>query len=200
MKDRVPQRLHPRSREEGGGVAIEGAGQGCGGDSTPEVAEAPAAPAPEVSRQEKIRRANSAKIARTETASSAVRETREDGALQEYGEYMKKVALKDDHPAFTALDYWQPRAVDGLDRSGNVVVPARWPHVGLVARLHLGVDATSCQAESNFSAFKLIVKNLRGKSSACKVEKTTSLSSTSDLSPGYARCWGFWVLHRISEN
>ena len=171
----------------GGGAAGGGVGEGGGGDSTPAGAEAPAAPVPERSRREKIRRAKSAKIARTETASSAVRETREDAALREYGEYMKEVALIDDDPAFTALEYWQPRAVDGLDKSGNVVVPARWPHVGLVARLYLGVDATSCQAERNFSALRLIVSDLRSKSSPGKVEKTVFVRLNKHLIPGLGK-------------
>ena len=174
----------------GGGAAGGRAGEGGGGDSTPAGAEAPAAPVPELSRQEKIRRAKSAKIARTETASSAVRETREDAALREYGEYMKEVALIDDDPAFTALEYWQPRAVDGLDKSGNVVVPAHWPHVGLVARLYLGVDTTSCQAERNFSALKLIVSDLRAKSSPGKVEKTIFLRLNKHLIPGLGKVLG----------
>ena len=154
---------------------------------TPAGDDEPATPVPELSRREKIRQAKSAKIARTETASSAVRETREDAALQEYGESIKEVALINDDPAFTALEYWKPRAVDGLDKSGNVVVPARWPHVGLVARLYLGVDATSCQAEKNFSTLKLIVSDLRAKSSPGKVEKTIFLRLNKHLIPGLSK-------------
>ena len=85
---------------------------------------------------------------------------------------------------------WQFRAVGGLDKSGNVVVPARWPHVGLVARLYLGVDATSCQAERNFSALKLIVSDLRAKSSPGKVEKTIFLRLNKHLIPGLGKVLG----------
>ena len=96
---------------------------------------------------------------------------------------MKEKALIDDDPPFTVPEYWQPRAVDGLDKSENVVVPARRPHVGLVARLYLGVDATSCQAERNFSALKLTVSDLRAKSSPARLTRPFSLGSASTLSP-----------------
>lgn len=32
--------------------------------------------------------------------------------------------------AFDRLQYWRDRAINGLDASGKVVTPARWPHVG----------------------------------------------------------------------
>ncbi|CAN0425948.1 unnamed protein product, partial [Laminaria digitata] len=102
-------------------------------------------------------------------------------------EYTKKAALPNNDSTFTALEYWKPRAVDGLDKSGNVFVPARWPHVGLVARLHLGIDATSCRAERNFSALKLIVSDLRSNTSPAKVENTIFLRLSKHLIPGLGK-------------
>ncbi|CAM9621870.1 unnamed protein product, partial [Hapterophycus canaliculatus] len=51
----------------------------------------------------------------------------------------------------------------------------RWPHVGLVARLFAGIDTTSCQAEMNVSALKLVVRDLRSSTSPAKVEQTVFL-------------------------
>ena len=52
--------------------------------------------------------------------------------------------------------------MDGVDdKTGKMVVPARWPHVGMLARLYLGVDTTTTttifHAESNFSALWAVV-------------------------------------------
>ena len=173
----------------GGGGGAAGGGRG-GGGSTAAGADAPAAPAapvPQLTGIENIRAAQNAKIAQPDTASSAVRETRQDTPLCEYEEYRKKAALPDTDSTFTALEYWRPRAVDGLDKSGNIVVPADWPHVGLVARLHLGIDATSCQAERNFSALKLVVSDLHSHTSPAKVEKTIFLRLNTHLVPGLGK-------------
>eukprot|EP00904_Undaria_pinnatifida_P001834 jgi/Undpi1/11651/HiC_scaffold_36.g13946.m1 len=70
----------------GGGGGAAGGGGG-GGGSTAAGADAPAAPAapvPQLTRIEKIRAAQNANISRMDTASSAVHETRQDAALQEY--------------------------------------------------------------------------------------------------------------------
>ena len=75
-----------------------------GGGSTAAGADAPAAPVPQQTRTEKIRAAQNANIARPDTASSAVRETRQDTALREYEEYRKEAALPDTDSTFTALE------------------------------------------------------------------------------------------------
>ena len=123
----------------------------------------------------RIRLAKSQEVARPEPAASDARETRENAGLREFTEYMKEAAPNDDDPTFTVLEYWKPRVTDGLNMSGNVVLPARWPHVGLVARLYAGVDATSCQAERNFFGLKLTASDLRANMSPAKVEKTLFL-------------------------
>ena len=87
-------------------------------------------------------------------------------------------------PDFNVLQYWKPRAIDGLDASGTVILPARWPHVGLVARLYAGIDTTRCQAERNFSALKLAVSDLRASMSPTKVEQTLFLRLNRHLIPG----------------
>ncbi|CAM9608743.1 unnamed protein product [Pylaiella littoralis] len=73
---------------------------------------------------------------------------------------MKEAAAANDDD-FDLLKYWNARGIDGVDAEGNVVVPAPWPHVGLLARLCAGVDTTSCQAERNFSALKKVLSDMR---------------------------------------
>ena len=45
------------------------------------------------------------------------------------------------------------------------------PHLALLARLYHGVEATSCQAERNFSALALVIGNIRSSMGAFKVEQ-----------------------------
>ena len=45
------------------------------------------------------------------------------------------------------------------------------PHLALLARLYHGVEATSCQAERNFSALALLIGNMRSSMGAFRVEQ-----------------------------
>ena len=120
-------------------------------------------------RLARIRAKNNQLVARPSTIPSAS-ETRTDAGLREFSEYMAGAALIN-NSEFDLLEYWRARAVDGLDASGKVVAPARWPHVGLVARVFAAIDTTSCQAERNFSSLKLVVSDLRTSLGAEKIEK-----------------------------
>ena len=88
---------------------------------------------------------------------------------------------------FDLLEYWRARAVDGLDGSGKIVAPARWPHVGLVARVFAGIDTTSCLAERNFSSLKLVVSDLRASLGAEEIEKILFLRLNRHLIPGLGK-------------
>ena len=63
-------------------------------------------------------------------------ELRKDAALREMAAYMKEAAPNNDSK-FDSLQYWEARGTNGVDPSGKVVVPARWPHIGLLARLYV---------------------------------------------------------------
>ena len=52
----------------------------------------------------------------------------------------------------------------------TVTSPAEMPYLALLARLYHGVEATSCQAERNFSAFANLIGDLRNSMLASKVE------------------------------
>ena len=121
-----------------------------GGGSRGTGAEAGAPPA--MSRMDKIRADMNKKVARP-TGNVDVPGLRKDAALREMTAYVKEAAPKNDSK-FDFLQYWEARGTDGVDPSGKIVVPARWPHIGLLARLYAGIDTTSCQAERNFSALK----------------------------------------------
>lgn len=69
---------------------------------------------------------------------------RAEDAVRELGEYMLEAPSK----KHDLLAYWKLHGTDTLDSgTGQVVLPARWPHLGLVARLYAGVDTTSRQGE-----------------------------------------------------
>ena len=124
-------------------------------------------------------------VARPSTIPSAS-ETRTDAGLREFSEYMAEAALINSSE-FDLLEYWRARAVDGLDASGKVVAPARWPHVGLVARVFAGIDTTSCQVKRIFSPLKLVVSDLRASLGAEKIEKILFLRLNRHLIPGLGK-------------
>lgn len=187
----VPQTSSAKSSGAGGAGAA-----GSAPSPAPTLPPAPAplpgppapAPAPAPSRMQRLRAQFSQKVLRPENDDiSGKVETREEACLREFAEYMKEASPPDDDPNFSVLNYWKPRATDGLDASGRVVTPARWPHVGLIARLYAGIDTTSCQAERNFSALKLVVSDLRARMSSDRVEQTVFLRLNRHLIPGLGK-------------
>ena len=44
--------------------------------------------------------------------------------------------------------------------TGNVTSQAEMPYLAFIARLYLGIEATSCQAERNFSALGHLIGHL----------------------------------------
>ena len=88
---------------------------------------------------------------------------------------------------FDLLNAWKSYATDGVDaKTGKVVTPARLPHIGLLARLHFGIDATSCQAERNFSALSALLGDLQSNLGRRKVEMMMLLKLNQQLIPGLA--------------
>ncbi|CAB1106613.1 unnamed protein product [Ectocarpus sp. CCAP 1310/34] len=56
--------------------------------------------------------------------------------------------------------------------TGKVTSPAEMPYLAFIARLYLGIEATSCQAERNFSARSHLIGQLRCKILPSKFERT----------------------------
>ena len=65
-------------------------------------------------------------------------------------------------------------------------MPARWPHIGLLARLYARIDTTSCQAEINFFALKQVLSDMRAGTLVHKTEKMLLLRLNRHLIPGFA--------------
>ena len=164
---------------QAGEASAEGTGGGSGGTG----AEAGAPPA--MFRMDKIRADMNEKVARPAGDVDAP-ELRKDAALREMAAYMKEAATKNDSK-FDFLYSWEARGTGGVDPSGKVVVPARLPHIGLLARLYAGIDTTSCQAERIFSALKQVLSDMRASVLAHKTEKMMLLRLNRHLIPEFAR-------------
>ncbi|CAM9594131.1 unnamed protein product, partial [Ectocarpus sp. 6 AP-2014] len=73
---------------------------------------------------------------------------------------------------FKVLGFWNRRGTDSVcATTGNVTSPAEMPYLAFIARLYLGIEATSCQAERNFSALSHLIGHLRRNILSRKVER-----------------------------
>jgi len=77
-----------------------------------------------------------------------------------------------DVDGFNLLGFWSRRGTDSTcPTTGTVTSPAEMPYLAFLARLYHGVEATSCQAERNFSALANLIGDLRSNMLASKVER-----------------------------
>ena len=144
-----------------------------GGESRGTGTEAGVPPA--MSRTDKIRADMNKKVVHPAGDVDAP-ELRKDAVLREMAAYTKEAAPKNDSKFDFLQYYWEARYTDRVDPSGKIVVPARWPHIGLLARLYAGIDTTSCQAERNFSTLEqVLISDARAGTLAHKTEKILSL-------------------------
>ncbi|CAB1113065.1 unnamed protein product [Ectocarpus sp. CCAP 1310/34] len=73
---------------------------------------------------------------------------------------------------FNVLGFWNRRGTDSVcSTTGNVTSPAEMPYLAFIARLFLGIEASSCQAERNFSALSHLIGHLRCNMLSRKVER-----------------------------
>ena len=73
---------------------------------------------------------------------------------------------------FSLPGFWLRKSEPTLAKgTGELVAPPDLPHLALVARLYHGVEATSCQAERNFSSLSFLIGTLRASTSLFKVEQ-----------------------------
>ena len=73
---------------------------------------------------------------------------------------------------FSLPGFWLRRSELTLARgTGELVAPPDLPHLAFVTRLYHGVEATSCQAERNFSSLSFLIGTLRASMSPFKVEQ-----------------------------
>ena len=73
---------------------------------------------------------------------------------------------------FSLPGFWLRKSEPTLAQgTGELVAPPDLPHLALVARLYHGVEATSCQAERNFSSLSFLIGTLRASMSPFRVEQ-----------------------------
>ncbi|CAB1115904.1 unnamed protein product [Ectocarpus sp. CCAP 1310/34] len=73
---------------------------------------------------------------------------------------------------FNLLGFWNRRGTDSVSAAtGKVTSPAEMPYLAFIARLHLGIEATSCQAERNFSALAHLIGDFRCNMLSHRVER-----------------------------
>ena len=76
--------------------------------------------------------------------------------LQELTRYVAQ-GLEMEEDGFSLPGFWRRRGSLKLSQAtGEVIEEAAMPHLAHLARLYYGVEATSCQAERNFSALALL--------------------------------------------
>ena len=82
------------------------------------------------------------------------------------------------------LMYWRGKSTAAVDPDGHEVVPPRWPHLALLARVYAaGVDNASCEAERSCSALALTASSVRSSFSPDKIRKMLFLRLNADLIP-----------------
>ena len=73
---------------------------------------------------------------------------------------------------FSLPGFWLRKSEPTLAQgTGELVTRPDLPHLALVARLYRGVEATSCQAERNFSSLSFSIGTLWASMSLFKVEQ-----------------------------
>ena len=109
-------------------------------------------------------------------------------AVRELGEYMVEASAVTGRGL---LSFWKLHGTDTRDSgTGKVVLSARWPHLGLVARLYAGVEAVSRQVERHFGGggngggnLGLAVRGLRTSMAPKRVEQMVLLRMNQHLLP-----------------
>ena len=89
---------------------------------------------------------------------------------------------------FSLPGFWLQKSKPTLAQgTGELVAPPDLPHLALVARLYHGVEATSCQAERDFSSLSFFIGTLRASMSPFKVEQIMFLKLNKGCLPGVQR-------------
>lgn len=112
-------------------------------------------------------------------------------ATRELWEYMADSSETSSAAGRGLLPFWRLHGTDTLDSgTGSVVLSARWPHLGLVARLFAGVEAISRQEERHFGGGEcngggvcVAVKALRSVMPPWRVEQMVLLRLNQNMLP-----------------
>ena len=88
---------------------------------------------------------------------------------------------------FNLLGFWNRRGTDSACPTSTVTTPAEMPYLAFLTRLYHGVEATSCQAERNFSALANLIGDLRSSMLASKVERKHMVDEVRDFDAAKAK-------------
>ena len=78
-----------------------------------------------------------------------------------------------DVDVFNHLGFWNRRGTSVCPTTSMVMSPPEMPYLAFIARLYHEIEATSWQAERNFSALAHLIGDLRSRMLASKVERMT---------------------------
>ena len=85
---------------------------------------------------------------------------------------------------FSLTGFWLRKSEPTLAQgTGEFVAPPDLPYLALLDCLYHGVEATSCQAERNFSSPSFLIGTLRASMSPFKVEQMMFLKSNQGCLP-----------------
>ena len=96
-----------------------------------------------------------------------------------------------DVDTFNLLGFWNRRGADSVcPTTSTVASPAGIPYLAFIARLCHEIEATTCQAERNFSALAYFIGDLRSRMRASMVERMVFiwLKRLDWRSPRVGRC------------
>jgi len=93
--------------------------------------------------------------------------------------------LEKEADGFSLTAYWKEKAYPKLDESGKQLAPAVWPKLAKFAARYVSLEATSCEAERNFSALSEMLDDRRSRLKPPTVEKCMMLRLNRRLIPGF---------------
>ena len=106
-------------------------------------------------------------------------------AISELIGYLSSPLEREDDD-FSLYLYWKEKANPKLDKDGKTLAPAVWPKLAKFAARYVSFQATSCDAERNFSALSDLLADKRSSLRPSTVEKCMLLRLNRDLLPGFA--------------
>ena len=108
-------------------------------------------------------------------------------SLVEFVAYIK-APLEPEAKSFSLAQYWKEKEQPKLDVDGKTILaPATWPKLARFAARYVSMEATSCEAERNFSALSQLMDDKRCTLLPATVEKCMLLRLNRSLLPGFAK-------------
>lgn len=108
-------------------------------------------------------------------------------SLDEMHKYLEEPLEDELDINFDVLQYWRSASTPKRDaETGVIIYPAKYPLLSILARRYFSIDATSCQAERNFSDLGQLYTKLRRSLLPHKIERLMFLHLSKHLIPAVA--------------